>query len=107
MPRRRSLTLRDIATAALAVIERDGLDALSMRSVARELRTGAMSLYRYVDDRRGLEELVAASVLDDVDASPPPRSSWIDQVVILVEAGAEKRKSPSSPGPFSFGRMPA
>ena len=85
MPRRRSLTLRDIASAALAVIDRDGLDGLSMRSVARELRTGAMSLYRYVDDRRRLEELVVASVLDDLDPSVPVAGTWIEQVVVLAE----------------------
>jgi hypothetical protein len=38
--------------AALTVIDRDGLDALSMRAVAAELDVGTMSLYRYIIDRR-------------------------------------------------------
>jgi hypothetical protein len=37
---------------ALTVIDRDGLDALSMRAVAAELDIGTMSLYRYIIDRR-------------------------------------------------------
>jgi hypothetical protein len=48
MPRPRSLSHDRIAAAALAVIDRRGLAALSMRTVAAELGMGTMSLYRYV-----------------------------------------------------------
>ena len=71
MPRPRSLTPDQIAAAALAVIDRDGLDALSMRTVARQLGIGAMSLYRYVTDRDQLEDLVVDLVLGAVDISLP------------------------------------
>src|SRR6266542_4940063 len=62
MPRPRSLTLPQIAAAALAVLERDGLAALSMRTVAVELDVGTMSLYRYVDSKEQVEELVVGLV---------------------------------------------
>jgi AcrR family transcriptional regulator len=65
MPRPRSLRSDQIAASALAVIDADGLGALSMRSVAKQLRIGTMSLYRYVTDRRELEELVVDMVLDE------------------------------------------
>lgn len=71
MPRPRSLDSGQIAAAALAVIDRDGLDALSMRNVARQLGIGTMSLYRYVADRGQLEELVVDLVLQAVDLSLP------------------------------------
>jgi len=71
MPRPRSLTADQIATAALAVLDRDGLDALSMRTVARELGMGTMSLYRYVSDRGEVEELVVDLVLRAVDLDVP------------------------------------
>jgi AcrR family transcriptional regulator len=85
MPRPRSLTPSGIATAALAVIDREGLAALSMRAVADELGVGTMSLYRYVDDREQLEKLVVDLVLSRVDPVPPARASWSRQVTILLE----------------------
>ncbi|MFB9904079.1 TetR/AcrR family transcriptional regulator [Allokutzneria oryzae] len=71
MPRPRSLTPTQIATAALAVLDRDGLDSLSMRTVAQELGMGTMSLYRYVTDRGQVEELVVDLVLRTVDLDIP------------------------------------
>ncbi|TFV56508.1 TetR family transcriptional regulator [Mycobacterium sp. PS03-16] len=67
MPRPRSLTPQQIADAALAVADGDGLAALSMRTVARRLGVGTMSLYRYVADRVELEALVVDRVLAGID----------------------------------------
>ncbi|MCI2415922.1 TetR/AcrR family transcriptional regulator C-terminal domain-containing protein [Saccharopolyspora sp. K220] len=75
MPRPRSLTPTQIATAALAVVDRDGLGALSMRTVAQELGMGTMSLYRYVTDRSEVEELVVDLILQAVDLSTPRGSA--------------------------------
>jgi AcrR family transcriptional regulator len=85
MPRPRSLTPDRIAAAALAVIDRDGLAALSMRAVAAELGMGTMSLYRYVTDREQLEGLVVDLVLSDVDTTPPGRAGWTRQVTVLLD----------------------
>ncbi|WP_030925665.1 TetR/AcrR family transcriptional regulator [Streptosporangium amethystogenes] len=84
MPRPRSLTQDQIAAAALAVIDRDGLAALSMRAVATELGMSAMALYRYVGDRQEVEGLVVELVLGGVDVSPPPGTSWRERVTTLV-----------------------
>ncbi|MEQ4300097.1 TetR/AcrR family transcriptional regulator [Plantactinospora sp. B6F1] len=51
-----TLTLDGIVDAAIAVADRDGTAAISMRRVAGELGVGAMTLYRYVP---GKAELVA------------------------------------------------
>src|SRR5260370_16599526 len=85
MPRRRSLTNAAIAAAALAVLDRDGVAGLSMRSVAAELRVGTMSLYRYVSDREELERLVVDLVLADVDTSQAQRLPWEARVAELAE----------------------
>ena len=84
MPRPRSLNTDQIAAAALAVIDRDGLDTLSMRTVARQLGIGAMSLYRYVSDRDQLEELVVELVLGAVDISAP-RGSAGRKLAVLAD----------------------
>jgi AcrR family transcriptional regulator len=83
VPRPRSLTPDRLAAAALAVIDRDGLDALTMRTVARELGMATMSVYRYVADRAELEALVVDHVLAGVDVSPPA-GDWRAAIATLV-----------------------
>ena len=56
-----------IIAAALALLDRDGADALSMRRLGAELGVEAMSIYRHVADRGAL--------LDAVADRSPPRSS--------------------------------
>lgn len=85
MPRPRSLTQAGIAAAALAVLDREGLAALSMRAVAGELGMSTMALYRYVADREQLEGLLVDHVLSAVDLERPTRASWRRQVSVLVE----------------------
>ncbi|WP_020521833.1 TetR/AcrR family transcriptional regulator [Catelliglobosispora koreensis] len=85
MPRPRSLTPEAIAAAALAVIDRDGLSALSMRTVATELGLTTMAVYRYVKDREQLERLVVDLVLGDLDVTPPARAKWQKQLTVLLD----------------------
>ncbi|WP_234023208.1 TetR/AcrR family transcriptional regulator [Sorangium cellulosum] len=85
MPRPRSLSHPGIAAAALALIDREGLAALSMRAVASELGMSTMALYRYVNDREQLERLVVDLVLSAVDVAVPARAPWGKRVTILVE----------------------
>ena len=84
VPRRRTLSNDQIADAALAVLERDGLAALSMRSVARELGAGTMSLYRYVSGRDELDGLMLGRVLDGVDPEVPTAAPWDERIVTLA-----------------------
>ncbi|MGW3562506.1 TetR/AcrR family transcriptional regulator [Streptomyces sp. NPDC000941] len=85
MPRPRSLTHDQLASAALAVIDRDGLAGLSMRAVATELGMSTMGLYRYVDERDELERLVVEFVLGAVDTEPPPpEAPWDERIEVMV-----------------------
>ncbi|MFJ5059598.1 TetR/AcrR family transcriptional regulator [Streptomyces nigra] len=52
------LTLDRIVETAVEVADRDGIGALSMRRIAAELGTGAMSLYRYVPGKAELLDLM-------------------------------------------------
>ncbi|MEJ2853764.1 MULTISPECIES: TetR/AcrR family transcriptional regulator C-terminal domain-containing protein [unclassified Saccharothrix] len=83
MPRPKSLTPEALAAAALAVVDRDGLPALSMRAVATELGMGTMSLYRYVREKTELEALVVDLILSTVDTQPP-EAPWREQIAVLV-----------------------
>ncbi|NTX04677.1 TetR/AcrR family transcriptional regulator C-terminal domain-containing protein [Myxococcus sp. CA040A] len=85
MPRPRSLTPSAIASAALTVIDREGLDALTMRSVASALGMGTMSLYRYVEGREALESLVVDTVMRDIELPAPSSSArWTTRVMGLM-----------------------
>lgn len=54
------LTREKIAKIALAIADRDGFEAVSMRRIAQELNVGTMSLYYYVKTK---DDLIAA--MDD------------------------------------------
>lgn len=85
MPRPRSLTPSGIAAAALTVIDREGLDALTMRSVASALGMGTMSLYRYVEGREALESLVVDTVMRGIELQAPSSSAkWTTRVMGLM-----------------------
>ncbi len=85
MPRPKSLSSEEIATAALAVIDRGGLAALSIRAVAAELGMGAMSLYRYFADREQLEGYVVDLVFASVPSDLPARMSWTKRIAVLLQ----------------------
>jgi TetR/AcrR family tetracycline transcriptional repressor len=63
------LTREQIVTAAIALVDREGLSALSMRALAAELGVGPMSLYYHVPDKFALEDLIFDAVLGEVDFS--------------------------------------
>lgn len=63
-PRRRRRLDRDrIVEAALASIEADGVEQMTMRSLGRDLGVEGMALYRYVSGREDLLEAAVASLL--------------------------------------------
>jgi AcrR family transcriptional regulator len=82
-PAKAPLGREAIIDAALAVLQREGLEAMSLRRVAAELDTGAASLYVYV---AGLDEL-RALVLDRALAAvrvPPPGGPWRPRLDALL-----------------------
>ncbi len=66
--RRPALDRSMIVWAAIRIADAEGLGAVSMRRVARELRTGAMSLYRHVPDKGALVSLMVDEVIAEVIA---------------------------------------
>ncbi|MEU3186287.1 TetR/AcrR family transcriptional regulator C-terminal domain-containing protein [Streptomyces sp. NPDC006923] len=68
-------TLAEIQQHALAIVDREGLAGLTMRSLAASLHTGPMTLYNYVKGREALEELVVDAVAARVD-TPALTDDW-------------------------------
>lgn len=82
---RARFTTDEIAAAALRIVDECGANALSMRALAAALGTGPMTMYNYVADKEGLEELVVSAVVAEVKV-PEPTSDWIDDVYRLADA---------------------
>lgn len=64
--------------AALAIVDEEGADALSMRALAARLDSGTATLYRHFDDRAELIAQVVDRVFGEVqlDAGEPETMSW-------------------------------
>jgi AcrR family transcriptional regulator len=68
-PRTPLLSRARIRDTALDIIDRDGLDQLSMRKLATELGVQAASLYRHYPTKDDVLDDVAALVVGDLDTS--------------------------------------
>jgi AcrR family transcriptional regulator len=64
-----TLTRERIISAAVELVDRDGLEALSMRKLAAELSVGTMTLYYHVEDKSALYDLLLDHVMSEVDVS--------------------------------------
>ncbi len=69
------LTRERVVKAALALVDRGGIEALSMRTVASKLGVEAMSLYRHVSGKEDLLLGIADLVLSEIEV-PPPGTPW-------------------------------
>ena len=78
-------TRSQLQAAALALVDAQGLAALSMRSLAGALGTGPMTLYNYVRDRDELDTLVVEAVMAEV-GRPRTRADWQGDVRAILEA---------------------
>lgn len=82
------LSQRSIAQAALAVIDAEGLEALTMRRLAQELGVSPMGLYTYFPDREALLDGVAQLLLAEVD-TPPEDAHWRDAIRHIMRSVRE------------------
>ena len=87
MPNRASLSSRDpttsrhnqrrrVVAAAVALADRDGLAAVSIRRVAAKLAVRPMSIYTYITSKDELLDLMAEAVVSEVLVTQPLPSDW-------------------------------
>src|SRR5205814_3351924 len=81
------LSRERILGAALDVIDREGLSALSMRRLAQELDVWPMSVYRYFQDKDALLDAMAADLIDQLPDLAPD-APWRERMHALLEAAA-------------------
>jgi AcrR family transcriptional regulator len=104
--RRDPISREAIVTAALKLLDAEGLDALSMRRIADELGTGAASLYWHVGSKDGLLDLVMDRLIGEVEVPDADAARWQEQ----IREAARAQRQTSLRHPYlvrlSIGRIP-
>jgi AcrR family transcriptional regulator len=72
---REPLSSERVLRAAVALADREGLDALSMRTLAQELGVVPMALYKHVGSKAGMLEGMLDVVVGDLEL-PAPDADW-------------------------------
>ncbi|MGW6914740.1 TetR/AcrR family transcriptional regulator [Kitasatospora sp. NPDC054939] len=85
-----ALSREQIVAEAVAILDAEGLDALSMRRLGARLNAGATSMYTHVANKEELLELVVDTVfgelrLPDPDAAPGWRPAMVDTARTMRE----------------------
>jgi AcrR family transcriptional regulator len=74
-PAREPVTRERVIDAALRVMDAEGLDAVTMRRIGRELGVEAMSLYNHVRDKEDILEGLTEKVMSGFEF-PPSAGDW-------------------------------
>ncbi|HVV83433.1 MAG TPA: TetR/AcrR family transcriptional regulator C-terminal domain-containing protein [Kofleriaceae bacterium] len=74
--RREPLSRERILDAALALVDRDGIEGLSMRRLGEELGVEAMSLYNHVPNKEALLDGLHERILAEVAPAPATTRDW-------------------------------
>jgi AcrR family transcriptional regulator len=92
-----------IVEAALALVEREGWDALSMRRLAQELDVWPMAVYRYFQDKDALVEGLVEAAAGSVEL-PGERGPWRKRLKKLLHGAREALRLPSGELALAAGR---
>ncbi len=103
---RKPLTRDAIVDAALVVLEREGIQGLSMRKLAQELDAGAASLYWHVGDKEELLSLLLDRIVGETRVPDPDPEHWQDQVRAMAREARRLMKSRRDAAQLSMGRIP-
>lgn len=85
-PRQTLLTRQRIVEAAGALVDAEGLAALSMRRLATELGVQGPSLYNHFATKAEILDAVADEVIEQVDLSAFGRDSWSEALRLWAKS---------------------
>ena len=81
----KGLTREMLTSAALRIVDNDGLHALSMRRLGSELRVDPMAAYRHIPNKGILLDEVVEAVMSEIDTDAVDASRpWQDQLRALA-----------------------
>ena len=82
--RERRFTLDEVLEGALALIDDEGLNALTMRRLGDALGVSGMSLYGYVRTKEEIIDGVYGYALDHINADLDPDDAWDEQLATAI-----------------------
>jgi AcrR family transcriptional regulator len=82
--RRPGYSREQITRTAVQIADAAGVEAATMRRIACELSTGAMSLYRYVPRRDDLFDLMIDSAMGEIELPGNPSGDWRSDLTLLA-----------------------
>lgn len=106
--RQRTLSAERIVEAALALIDRDGLDRLSMRRLGTDLGAGATSIYWHVPNKAALIDLIVDRLMEETAAELRVESGtpWRAQLAGYARALRTVLERHSAAAPLLGSRLP-
>ncbi|BDH06329.1 TetR/AcrR family transcriptional regulator [Streptomyces seoulensis] len=105
-PQRTPLSRERIVEAAFDVLDRQGLDGLSMRQVAAELGVTVSALYAHVSSKDDLLELMYTRLFDDFRMPEPDPERWREQIRDYARAGRKRLLSHRDVARISMAHVP-
>lgn len=106
-PPRVPVTREAIIDASLRVLDRYGMEGLSMRRVGEELGVGAATLYWHVRNKDELLQLLLERVTSEVQLPEPDPEHWMDQCKELARQMRALMHSHRDVARISLGRIPS
>lgn len=79
-PERPALSRQRVVATALEIVDRDGLEGLTMRGLGRELGVDPMAAYHHVPNKEAILDGVVEAVWSEVDLPAPSDASWQNQL---------------------------
>lgn len=86
---RRTLSVDVVVAAAIALADEQGLEAVTMRTLAQRLQIGAMSLYTYVPGRGELVDLMLDTLYAAMPGEDRSDRPWLQRVRAVAEANRD------------------
>ena len=81
---KRNLTKQAICTAAIQLIESDGLEGLSMRKIASKLKVEAASLYNHIVNKSELFDNIQEHLYSQIPVNFSNKN-WKDHLIELAQ----------------------
>jgi AcrR family transcriptional regulator len=82
---RAPLSRAQIVQTAVRIADGEGLETVSIRRIARELTSGAMSLYHYFDSRDELLDLMSDTVAGEMLVPGPLPEDWREALTAIAQ----------------------
>jgi AcrR family transcriptional regulator len=84
---RERLTRQRVVSAALTVVDRDGLERLTMRALGRELGVDPMAAYHHVPSKAAILQGVVEAIMAEIPLpDPETEMSWPDIVRLIARS---------------------